>query len=408
MTKPHSAPRTHRAQWLLRLLAVVLSMVLLPARTHAAAISGIEFGQLNWFDHTGALHTPSSSWGRMAMDVSPDTTGIQYLNVVGDAGTGSSWIIKNYPLLPTVFGSPIRQSIEFNIVDLGLTSGTPLSSMGVVYSIDSAPRILQPAGAALGFGVTGIDYRATGGLLQNFVADVGEPAGHKAAGAATKVIQHKDVPDVQEGTDQCLPGSLARSIGWLNSEYNLGSTKTAQQIFDDLKALKIGAEFFDPKKNTYEDMIAAKAKYLDDLAGVHTKTKVLDLQNRVGPIPGVFEETGIDLVDWLYRELPTEDVELDYGHHIVTITGIFMQDGDTYVKYRDDIQGLDMTVTPEQTGKLTKVGGVYKFREMGGATDFTVQLAISESIPEPDSRVLVLLALAVAVAFVPSRRRVRR
>ncbi len=406
MRKLHSALRIQRARWLLRFLAVILSIVLFPARTHAAAISGIEFGQLNWFDHNGALHTPSSSWGRMAMNVSPEATDTQYLNVVGNAGTGDSWIIKNYPLLPSALGPSIRQSIEFNIVDLGLASGTPLPSMGVVYSIDSTPRIMQPTGAALGFSVTGIDYQATGGKLLDFVADVGRPAGHKAAGAATKIIQHKDVPDVQEGIDQCLPGSLARSIGWLNTEYKLGSAKTAQQIFDDLVALKVGSK--GAGATTYEQDIAAKAKYLDDLAKVHTKTKVLDLQNRVGPIPGVSEETGIDLVDWLYRELPTEDVELDYDHHIVTITGIFMQDGETYVKYRDDIQGADKTVTPEHTGKLTKVGGVYKFREEGGAGGFTVQLAISESIPEPGSPMLLLLGLAIVVALMPSRRRDRK
>ena len=208
------------------------------------------------------------------------------------------------------------------------------------------------------------------------------------------VIQHKDVPAVQEHDDKCLPGSLARSIGWLDQEHTLMSNKTAQQIYGELIEKKIGNGL----GLTYMEAISRKASYLQGLAtkkGKKAVTKVLDVSGEMPEIKGVAETSGVDLVDWLYQELPTEDVEIDYGHHIVTITGIYKQGGMVYVKYRDDETqgGNDVTQAPnnngdkiEKRGKITKKDGKWHFREdpEGGVAseDFKVRFVFSESIKD--------------------------
>ena len=366
-------------------------------RVEAAAIVSPEFGQLDWFDSSGSLQTQNSSWGRVVMNVVPDAGAVSYLNIVGDAGSGSAWIVQNMPIFPTSVGAPSRQAVEFSIADLGLAAGTRLAGMNAFFSLDSAPRSTAPAGVGAAFAVASVAEQTTGSPLGGPLGDVGAPAGHKARAESTKVIQHKGVPAVEELKNQCLPGSLARSIGWLNTEYKLGSPKTAQEIFKDLLALKIGADFASAT-NGYEDMLGHKATYLDGLAGAsgrHAKTKVLDLNNRIGPIPGVREETGIDLIEWLYRELPTEDVELDWESHIVTITGIYMQGGQTFVRYKDDRQGDGKADDFEIDAPLTLVDGKYKIRSGRTGKEFQVQMVISESIPEPAT--LPLLAIGVAM-----------
>ncbi len=123
----------------------------------------------------------------------------------------------------------------------------------------------------------------------------------------------------------------------------------------------------------------------------------------------VAEDNQTDLIDWLYRELPTEDVELDYGHHIVTLTGIYMQDGMTYVKYRDDEHQGDDTMgdAEEKRGKLSIKDGKYFFRrdpEKGiPGKSFEVKVGISESVPVPGP--LPILGLG---AFARYARRLKK
>ena len=371
------------------------------ATAWAANVSNIEFGQLDWYEN-GSPHTLNSVWGTMSMDVFPDSTDIFYLNVLADASVNpspgsSNWIIQNMPIFPTAIGNASsRQSVDFNLEDLGIFTGGDLSLMDVNFTLTDVP---EPAFGATGTVITSLGQTvaslsrdATG--AKNGVnpiplpANIGRPAGQKAIGAATDVIQHKDVPEVQEGRQRCLAGSTARSIKWLDQQHNLMSGKTAQQIYDDLVGLKVGSS--GPGSTSYEQDVSAKASYLQGLAAKKrktAKTKVLDLDNSIGNVKGVDETTGVDLITWLRQELPTEDVELHYDGHIITVTGIYKQDGMEYIKYRDDEkQGPDSNTVnndgdkKEKSAKLTKVGNDYFFREDGAAASHKVKVVISESI----------------------------
>lgn len=412
-----------------RCITLLFSMLvaLLPAQaSQAAAVSALGFGQVDWVDSTGFTFAPSSSWGTVDMTFIADPTVIHYVNIVASEGGGAvdAWIVRNMPLFSLDIGAAdTRQSVDFDIGDLGLSAGEALTS--VDFRVSVTDHVIGSAAGVVG----PVDTGAVETIIRNAhgskpeegggLPDVGAPAGVKAVAAVEKkdVIQHKNVPAVQEGKAQCLPGSLARSIKWLDQEHDLMSGKTAQQIFDDLVALKVGS--MGAGATTLEQDLSAKARYLDDLAktkGKRALTKVLDLSDTVGPAPGVREETGIDLVEWLYREMRTEDVELDYRLgdivHIVTITSIYRQGEDVYVKFRDDETQGDATRgdTAEKSAKLTKdAAGDYFFRRnvaAGGTPgSFKVRYVVSESIPEPGA---LLLATSGGLLLLALRGGVRR
>ncbi len=322
------------------------------------------------------------------MTIIPDSSAIEYLNAVAQDpanGQPEAWIIQNMPIFPAGLGEDTRQDVDFDFQDLGDSPGVPVSSLLFRYSVTSSPLSSPLPGTMSLTTVDRLDRRALGVMDGDLFPVIGRPAAHKAAGGPTNVIQHRNMPAVQEANGACLSGSMARSIKWLLNGEALYPNKRAQDIYNDLFNLGIhqGGGI------TYTTAILRKANYLNglvaplNLRGI-TSVNIL-VAGRVGATPGVAQET-TDLIDWLKRELPGHDVELDYGHHIVTITGMYQQGGDTYVKYRDDeVQGDDTRGdTAEKRAKLTKNGGDYFFRQVaGGAGAFKVQMGVSETIDVP-------------------------
>jgi hypothetical protein len=324
----------------------------------------------------------------MDMTIIPDPGIITYLNVVAqDPGnsTPEAWIIQNMPILPASAGEDSQQDVDFDFQDLGDSPGVLVSSLLVRYSVTSSPLSSPPAGTMSLSMVSTLERRTLGVKDGDLFPRIDRPAGQKAAGAPTNVIQHKNVPAVQEAVGACLAGSMARSIKWLLNGEALYPNKSAQDIYKDL----FGLGLHQGSATTYTNDILAKAKYLNGLVAPLGFVGVTSLNlvkaGRVGATPGVTQET-TDLVDWLKRELPNHDVELDLGSHIVTITGMYQQGGMTYVKYRDDEKQGDDTKgdTAEKRAKLTKDGADYVFRQVGlGTDDFKVKMGVSETIDLP-------------------------
>lgn len=360
------------------------------ARASSASASNFTFGQLDWYDENGILQIEDSSWGVMECEVIGDPTQTHYLNVTANAGSGDAWIVQNLPIFPDTIGngSP-RQGVDFDITLLGLSSGTDLPELDFVFSVDSGIRTTAPSGPMATVLVADVQRRSFGSGLASppLPADVGQPAGVKISQDVTEVIQHRNVPGVQAGTKECLPSAFARSIAWLDTTYKLGLNKTAQQIYNELLAA-----MGEHGKKSYVDRVAIKNNYLK---GINAKavTKILDLANAIGKVDGVTEETDKDLIEWLKRELPTEDVELHYDKHIVTVTGMYKSGGKTYIKYRDDEhqgdehQGDDTKGdTAEKHAEIKKdADGKYVFRKKTSHEFFQIQAAVSESVPEVDS-----------------------
>ncbi len=374
-----------------RILLLVIFSWSAMVSAFAASVSGISIGRLDWYDSTGTLQVPRSSYGVMDMTISPDPSTSAYLNVVADDPGNSApeaWIIQNMPILAASFGEDSSQEVDFDFQDLGDAPGTLVSSLLVRYSVTSTPLSSPPSGSMSTFTVSAVTVQTSNTKAGNaFFTAIARPAGQKAAGAETNVIQHKNVKSVQEGLGQCLAGSFARSIKWLWDGEAIYSTKTTQDIFNDLIALKVSSP-----TTSYADDVVAKASYLDQKLiplGFRGVTAIdIVVAGSIGDTPGVSQET-TDFITWLKRVLPTDDVELDFdgtNRHIVTITGMYDQGGATYVKYRDDEKQGDNSKgdTAEKRAKLTKTGANYDFREdptgIFGGGNFKVQLGISEAI----------------------------
>jgi hypothetical protein len=369
-----------------RFALAVLAVAVSPLFVHASpVVSNPTFSQGSWYSTAGTLVTANSNWGRFDFDVVTDPAQTYYVNLVGTVGSNTSWLVQNFPVFDaSITPGTVRYCADIDLTELGVSTGTAVPSLQYRYSVTPAPLGLAPIGIDTTAPVESANYTLR--RIEEIGAEgmPDEPSPHKASNWATDVIEHKDVPRVMEDKRQCLPGAFARSISWLNQQYNLGSTKTAQQIYTELKHL-VGFGHGYP----HETRIAKKAAYLSGISN-RAVTKVHDTANVLDPIPGV-EESGVsNLLVWLNGELKTEDVELEVsydsgGGHIVTIVGIFRQDGEWYLRYRDDWKQIGDRADAGDIGIKT-----YKFgfsttegRYWFGDPSAKINYCVSESVPEP-------------------------
>jgi MYXO-CTERM domain-containing protein len=394
----HCASSTRAPRLASRVGAVLacLSAFTLPSVSRAG-IDQYAFSQLDWYQGT-TLHTANSIWGQVDLQVTPDPTAVLYMNVVGDAGYGPAWITQNFPIFPATVGEPAGLTVYFDLQDLGLSSGVDLSSMNARIQVDLAPLSVAPSGPLSNAPVADAVRSATGhgaGLPPVLLP----PSGHKAPpGAPQEKDQHRYMPRVQENINNCITGAYARSIKWLDQEYDLAGldpNKTAQQVYADLNNLGVGQGSGGGK--TEEQMITIKANYLHNLDSRFV-TKFLDVSDFLGNVPGATEITNVNLLDWLTGEMRTEDVELFYDSHCITVTEIYKQGGKTFLGYSDDehqSNPLDtIGDTRQKEGELVFRDGTWYFNNA------RLDYIVSES-PEPTA--LSLLSLG-ALALLRRRR----
>lgn len=371
------------------------------AAARAVNIDQYAFSQLDWYQGATPVEL-NSLWGRLDLDFTPDPAATYYLNVVANAaGSPNAWIVQNYPVFPVFSGAPTAQTVYFDLSMLGLSSGENLTTLNAYLHLAPAALTTPPPGTFAPQTVADQDRIATG--HNGSLASPGVPAGHQGVGEATLPIQHQAVPAVQEHVDNCITGAYARSIKWLDNQYdlaNLPAATTAQQVYETLNGLGVGHG--SGAGNTEEQMLTIKANYLHSL-DARAYTKFLDVSNDLGTVPGATEITTPNLLDWLARELATEDVELCYDSHCITITGYYKQSSQVYLRYRDDEHQSNppdaIGDSREKEGLLTFSGGRWLF------DNAQIDYIVSESVPEPATLLLALGGLAVGFARRPLRRR---
>ncbi len=243
--------------------------------------------------------------------------------------------------------------------------------------------------------------------------DVGKPKGVKNDKVPMVIDERRDLGKLEEASKTCAAGSFARSLDWLNRRHSLDYDKNLKEIYDELRGNPYKVS--DPSVGTTAEEIERKwieeknkyAKTIDN----NIITKVWDGNNfYTGQIPGVQQQGG-DFIDWLKKEIEHgEDVEIAYewssgtkkGAHIAAVTQLWMtEDGKIWVETRDDgRQGPNTVGDRTWKRELYKKNGKYHL----GSDARTIRTAVSESIPEPTS--VVLLALG-SLMLVSRRRRTR-
>jgi hypothetical protein len=363
--------------------------------------------QVNWLRPDESIAAENSVWGVLSFSVVPDPLDNYFLNVVSKSGTTSSWSVQNLPLTPFVSG---KQAVDINLRDLGFSSGTNVASVDIHISIDSSIRTSEPVGPFTPFDVTDLDRLAWDNYDISGLFDPGEPTGIKLSSApapAGGLRAGRDLNVLQEDKSGCFPGSMARSLDWLNRSNGIGNPKTIEEIYSDLAALT----GLPPNAPDRELRIERKAAYAEQNFGV--KTKAFDALGILDPIFGVPETTPdqTDLIDWLLAEFADgEDIEIAYrwkkistgetGGHIVAIKDIYKTiGGQTVAIYRDDEhQGKPEGDSADKWAEIIKrPDGTYGF----WSSSDKITYAISESVPEPS--VLWLLAPGVCVIFAGRR-----
>lgn len=238
--------------------------------------STLTINQVDWLQGSGGFLAQNSEWGFANFQFGPGDQGQFFSDGVGgfygyvqlltnpNAGSGSNnWAVQNKLMVfkdSTAFEGRLPDGITFN---LGVPRGEDLTgnpnfrayAFVTVIPLASMP-IVDISGAQYQVAVGKEEWVFGGGAFvaptesDSFLGEAGrvEPATAVnyvgAAPADTKreqakiKIKDEDVEKVKEELQGCGPGSAARSLRYLVKQGKITFAKTAQQIYEDLKAKK--------------------------------------------------------------------------------------------------------------------------------------------------------------------------
>jgi len=294
----------------------------------AAGLSGVPargaemtFEQISWLDHTGAGYTSRySDWGQVEITLTSADHGLFYpmtaqgvagyggfINIVTDAAGSADWEVRNLPIFyedPLELDGRLPQGVWF---DLGVSPGTPVTSLNYYFTVDAAPLGAMPSGTWSSKPVTELTQLLSGDnlwlgpvLLQGGGLTAPQPAMDFGGAESGEVIgwvgkisvPEKDVAAVDEDVNGCAPGSVARSLEYLSDAHdNVDVPDPAQQVYGDLR----NAMHTTPAGTNTDDILNGKIDYTvsHDLPIMSAQTNsfeaAVDTLNRDGDVEiGVF------------------------------------------------------------------------------------------------------------------------
>ena len=304
-------------------------------------ITSLRFTQRNWHLENEILE--NTSWGRVHLGYLPGGE-THFVNIVAqDVSQEDVWLVQNWPLFYVDNDDYDERfkAVDFNIEELGYEDGDDCNEIS--YSITITPDQFtdpSPVDEWNTCPVLPLEYRVLPFDPESLPVpfEPGVPVGCKGAGEPEPLSGDRTIKPVQEDDRMCFPGSMARSIDWLNRKHDLGSDKTPQQIYDDLRDAGVGddqADVFDAPT-----WIKKKRDYARTLTDNKIITTVWDGNGVLPEIEGVEEETG-NFLEWIIQELKRgHDVEVWWKHprgaHIVTAVRIYKKGSKYFLVYRDD------------------------------------------------------------------------
>jgi len=320
--------------------------------------------------------------------------GSGFINVING---NNEWIVQNLPVMDsTIYDHPTITTR----ISLGGAEGVQIGTLNAYVDFSSTPLTSAPMGSTVGFSVGQSDFYAGG------VGD--SELNHATLGPdltgltftesyPTYYVYQKGHPNVQAADSQCAPAAVANSLQWLENE------KKIKVPHDNIPGLR------DDKNPGDKSLVGALEKAMNrpvrsrqDGNGVwpyEGKIKYLRENGLLDKLV-VKRKTGNQINwEWLLQEIKDgEDVELDLwyqgpndGRHYVEVTGVGMILGVPFFTHVSDHVQSDQDA--EDNKGTDKVDFEWMIGRMALNSNAIVDEVISESVPEPNTILLISLGL---------------
>ncbi len=218
MAFPTWHPATRLRAALAAALLLLLSSIPAPAAPVAAA-DGVRFYQQDFVTATATQKNIDTGVFEVNVIKLRQTTGLAsgYLNVMTSAG----WVVRNLAVPAEEVYPYARVAADF---DLGVASGTPVTSLGAAVDFSATP-VTQFSGGTMATHSVAPTTVAVGGASDEPVT--GAPDAPKldpaqyTTGSASEIIVQFDHPNIEAAKNQCAPASVANSLQYLKNNFGL-------------------------------------------------------------------------------------------------------------------------------------------------------------------------------------------
>lgn len=335
---------------LLRLAPLLVVAVLVSPAGHAGKgpvpkFLSAAFAQVNWLEAPSVPIQANSNWGVMSFAYEPVAkTWYLNANIRLPGGRNEHWFLRNLPLFGERNPRLRRKAVFLDLRRLGIAEGQDLKSVQAIFSLDLAPRKNAPpvgSGSILPVGDRELLLDSALGPVKVEPFLPGSPRPILVTRPPKEDAAARSPNRVQEAKGHGVAGGIARSLDWLNQTFQWDPTLTAQEIYDDLVNEGVSSRGDVNGNGTpLDEWIEAKDDYSHSLSVGKVATTVWDGANLLPPMSGIAEANG-DLLKWLKPEMTKgSDVELlvsfSGGRHAFMLTGMFTDQGKTYVRFRFD------------------------------------------------------------------------
>lgn len=324
----------------------------------------VEFAQLNWLGEGGRPGVFQSRVGTAEFSFGPAAAPLvagdgAFINIVTQVPGGTrTWSVRNlfvrYPSADHMEGS--HPSVQFSLTT---PNGLRVSSLAYSMSVTASPlsAVAVTPGSPFVTAPVALENYHTGGFngggsglslrpltIGPWVGPMVVPRGP----TATTNVPADDIPAVNEDTNGCAPGSVARSIAYMTGDENVQDIY--EDLYDDMGTTEDGT--------SVDGMVSGKAEYAEE-NGLDITTDLNE--DGIGSIDDAMDtlENGGDVEILIYWE--------DGGGHAAMVTSITDNGDGTYtITYVDDPNQGDGQAENEEHTIVVNGDGSFDGGVVGG------------------------------------------